>query len=402
MDSVKARQSTALQGLLSHAAGRVVIYGAGNLGRQAVRSLRRIGLRPLAVADRNPARVGSELCGCPILSPDDAAHRYGSDALFIVAVWNNKHYFGQTKNTLLVHGAKRISSVSPVYWRFADELLPYFCQDLPHKVYEAAGDVLAAASVWGDEKSKTIYSSKIRWRALGDWDCFNEPEPEESYFTESLFALSPNEDFVDCGAFDGDTIKSLLQRQGSHFGSILALEADPVTYTKLAAHLDNLDPAVRRKIETLQAAVGLHIGKVRFAVRDGGGSAMNDSGNTEVECFRLDQLLRSRHASYIKMDIEGAEYDALMGAMRTIQRDRPVVSVCVYHTQSDIWRLPLLLRSRVENYAFFLREHEGDGWQTVLYGVPYERMNDRQSRVTHQQTNGKLLPTKQSSSIVLR
>jgi hypothetical protein len=76
----------------------------------------------------------------------------------------------------------------------------------------------------------------------------------------------------------------------------------------------------------------------------------------------------------IKMDIEGAEYDALLGARQTIQRDRPILAICVYHTQNDIWRIPLLIRELVPNYVLYLRAYEGDGFQTVVFAVPPERL----------------------------
>jgi hypothetical protein len=93
-----------------------------------------------------------------------------------------------------------------------------------------------------------------------------------------------------------------------------------------------------------------------------------------VECFPLDHLLEDTPSSYLKMDIEGAEYDALIGAQKAITRDRPVLAVCVYHTQNDIWRIPLLIHEMVPDYRFYLRLHEGDCWQTVAYAVPPERV----------------------------
>ncbi len=65
-----------------------------------------------------------------------------------------------------------------------------------------------------------------------------------------------------------------------------------------------------------------------------------------VECFSIDELFADTPLTFIKMDIEGAEYDALLGALKVIQRDRPILAICVYHTQNDIWRIPTLRRGR--------------------------------------------------------
>jgi hypothetical protein len=75
----------------------------------------------------------------------------------------------------------------------------------------------------------------------------------------------------------------------------------------------------------------------------------------------------------IKMDIEGAEYDALRGGTNVIKRDQPILAICVYHTQSDIWRIPLLIREMLPKHRLYLRGYEGDGFQTVMYAVPLER-----------------------------
>jgi hypothetical protein len=92
-----------------------------------------------------------------------------------------------------------------------------------------------------------------------------------------------------------------------------------------------------------------------------------------VACIPIDQLFANRPVTLIKMDIEGAEYDALRGGCAIIERDQPILAICVYHTQSDIWRIPLLIQSMNPSYQFFLRSYDGDGFQTVVYAVPPHR-----------------------------
>jgi hypothetical protein len=74
------------------------------------------------------------------------------------------------------------------------------------------------------------------------------------------------------------------------------------------------------------------------------------------------------------MDIEGAEVEALNGARNLIARHHPILSICLYHRQSDLWRIPLIIHSMYPGYCFYLRSHEEDGWQTVAYAVPPERL----------------------------
>ncbi len=95
----------------------------------------------------------------------------------------------------------------------------------------------------------------------------------------------------------------------------------------------------------------------------------------------IDVMFAARRVSMIKMDIEGGEYDALLGAKQVIQRDRPILAICVYHSQQDLWRLPLLMRGLCPEHRMYLQSYRGDGIQTVAYAVPPERvLGNRQVR----------------------
>jgi hypothetical protein len=114
------------------------------------------------------------------------------------------------------------------------------------------------------------------------------------------------------------------------------------------------------------------------------GAATSTTGDDgiDVPCIPIDELIGDRPVTFIKMDIEGAEFDALRGARKIIERDAPVLAVCVYHTQADIWRIPRLLRSMATDYSYFLRSYDGDGFQTVLYAVPTQRLIAASERPT--------------------
>jgi hypothetical protein len=99
----------------------------------------------------------------------------------------------------------------------------------------------------------------------------------------------------------------------------------------------------------------------------------------DVQCYPLDDLSIAQPVTLIKMDIEGAEYAALLGARNVIARDKPLLAICVYHTQEDIWRIPLLIRSMLPEHRLFLRAYEGDGFQTVVYAVPADRVLPRRA-----------------------
>jgi FkbM family methyltransferase len=380
VEEVRQREASALDDLLAARRSRCVIVGAGTLGRKAVTLLREIGAQPLAFVDSNPQRWGTEIAGLTVLSPADAAKQFGSNAVFFVTIWNDFHWFSDTLARLTALGCTSVSSYAPIFWRFGDRFMDLrLLNEPPHKVYENLAGVFAAEKLWADEESLATYRANIVWRALGDPSHLPYPAPVNTYFPEDLFKLIPEEVLVDCGAFDGDTIRLLVSMVGDSFKAVHAIEADSVSGGKLIAYRASLPAAMAEKIHHLDYAVGASRCILQFAMSGNATSKIEDSG-VDVQCVPIDELFAEQPVTLIKMDIEGAEYDALVGARHVIERDSPVLAICVYHTQSDVWRIPLLVDSMGLGYKFFLRAYDGDGFQTVLYAVPPERQLSESER----------------------
>ena len=372
VDAVKQREATALDDLLRANVGRVVLFGAGTLGRKAITLLRELGVEPLALCDSNPSRWGELVAGLTVISPESAAKNFGRDSLFLVTIWNDFHWFKATEAKLKALGCS-INSFAPLFWRFGGRFMDLqLLNEPPHRLYEQRDPVLAAEHLWADDESLSTYRANILWRALGDPSRLPYPALRNTYFPADILALRPDEAIVDCGAFDGDTIRMTLNTLQERFAALYAIEADATSLTKLAAYLATLHAELQQKIVTMQCAVGETRGTLRFS-GDGSLTSKPSADGREVPCLPLDEIFATTPVSFIKMDIEGAEHGALLGARNLIARDRPVLAVCVYHTQNDIWRIPLLVQSMAPGYALYLRSYDGDGFQTVLYAVPEER-----------------------------
>jgi len=377
---VQAREANALTSLLEAHDGRCVLFGSGTLGRRAIELLRETGVEPLGVCDSNPQRWGQPLLGLTVLSPERAAAAFGADAVFFVTIWNDFHWYAQTEAKLRSLGCTSVSSYAPIFWRFGERFLNMLLLNEPsHRLYARLDEVLEAETLWADAESLHVYRANILWRALGDARFFPFPAPRNTYFPPDLLEPTTDEIFVDCGAFDGDTLREMMSWTDGRFSAAYAIEADAVSGERLAGYVATLPPDLQRKIHPLACAVGAERGILRFAMSGSATATTVDEG-VEVECRTLDELLAGQRVTMIKMDIEGAEYDALRGARAVIERDHPVLAVCVYHTQADIWRIPLLLRSMRTEYRYFLRAYDGDGLQTVLYAMPPHRMLSADAR----------------------
>jgi FkbM family methyltransferase len=373
VDEVKRREASALDTLLAARQNRCVIYGAGTLGRRAVALLSGMGVTPLAVVDSNPQRWGSDVSDVPVLSPTDAASKFGADSVFFVTIWNDFHWFSDTRRRLEALGCTSVSSYAPIFWRFGSSFMDLLLLNEPaHRLYEQRDRVMEAESVWADEESLATYRANIIWRALGDPSYLPYPAPQNTYFPVDVFRLSPDEVMVDCGAFDGDTLRLLLE-VSEQFKAFYAVEADTVSLEKLRACVAVLPKDVAAKVHEMDCAVGAERCTLQF-VMSGAATSKIESAGVDVACLPLDELFADIPVTLIKMDIEGAEFDALRGGAEVIRRDSPILAICVYHTQADVWRIPLLMRTLNPSYSLFLRAYDGDGFQSVVYAVPPGRM----------------------------
>jgi FkbM family methyltransferase len=187
--------------------------------------------------------------------------------------------------------------------------------------------------------------------------------------------------FVDGGAWRGDTIRKFLARQGPAFRRMHAFEPDPHNFRELTASLSTLAPDLGAKIAAYRCALGARPGPVRFQAHGSAGSRVGSEGSAEVECVTLDAQLRDETPTYLKLDVEGAEADALAGGQEVIRRARPIVAVSVYHRPADLWELPLYLHSLYAGYRFYLRTHDHDGTEVVCYALPPQRLPGREERL---------------------
>ena len=357
----------------------IVLMGAGGLGRRALAGLRRHGIEPLAFADNAAARHGTAIDGVAVLSPEAAAREFGRRAAFVVTIWgaNSPHRFAHSRDQLRSLGCDAVCSFPPLFWKYAEALLPFYLQDLPSKVLEDRDQVLQGFDLWEDEASRAEYIAQVRFRLCADFDGLSHPVQHPQYFPPDLFSWSGDEWIVDGGAYDGDTVRTVSRLHGDRFGHMLAVEPDPANFERLLATAAALPPAVRAKLDCRQIALASRHGTLHLDATGTASSTTSAAASAAaiaVPAETLDALVAGAAPTFVKLDIEGAEIDALEGARATIDRHAPVLAVCVYHLQNHLWRIPLLLRGWRRDYAFFLRPHNEEGWDLVCYAVPRARL----------------------------
>jgi FkbM family methyltransferase len=342
----------------------LVLCGAGHLGRIVAGGLGNVGTDVLAFADNDVRRHGQKLGGIPIISVRDAVDRYGDRAVFVITVYTARPLRRQLRNMNV-----RVASSRALMFQYPNAFLPYASVAMPGGIPDQRDAILAGLEFWGDDESRSEYVSQVAWQVLARESLPDWTPPEQTYFPDGLITLGEHERFVDCGAFNGDSVREFIARVKGRFDRIIALEPDPSNCAALDSFVKTLPPTQRDRVEIIRAAAHSSRQTLRFVSASGAGSTIAAQGDIDVRAERLDDIIGDVYPTFIKMDIEGAEPEALRGAGLTLKNSAPTLAVCLYHQREHLWEIPSLIRRANADYRLFLRRHSDESWETVCYAL---------------------------------
>lgn len=227
-----------------------------------------------------------------------------------------------------------------------------------------------------DEKSRKVLVNILNYKLSHEMKYITEiaDRKEEQYFDSNLLNYKMEDIFLDCGGYIGDTIESYVLHNKGIYDKIICLEADENNCKIIQKMSDNYCMELHN-IAAYNYKEDLHFDKI-----GSGSGAILENGSPHaqevvVKGNTIDAILEGRKVSYIKMDIEGAEYKALLGAVNTIQKFKPMLMISVYHKQDDLIKIPLLIKSFNYRYKFYLRHYRKMSIQeTVLYAIDISYM----------------------------
>ncbi len=334
----------------------IIIWGAKETAKAIIPILER-KRKIIAVVDNDPNKKGVELCGYRIESLDDFSAWEGC-AVLICSMY-------------LTNISMQLDSLG-----VSDYYAGFFMlrRDLENeKMYTLPSDhdLARLNAILYDEESRRVVDGIIEKRRSGNID-YSDLISKPEYLRDDIFSFNNEEIYIDAGAFDGDTVLDFI-RKVKDFRKIVAFEANKSNYDRMIIKLGLASSIFGPEILVANhAAVGEKEGIIKIS------SNGNESASTvlkngdatsfeKVRCVALDDVMDE--ATYIKMDIEGCEADAIKGARNLIKKCRPKLAVCVYHRPNDLWELPLMIHSIVPEYKFFIRHHGNIYYDTVLYAT---------------------------------
>jgi FkbM family methyltransferase len=351
----------------------VILYGAGNIGHEVYAILTQRGWRVRCFLDQN-AKPGAHWQGVPVLLPNnDVLTPAEHDLPVIIAIFNRDVNIPLVAQNLTELGYGVCLSFIDFHVRFAAELGDRFWLAERDIYATYTEDINQAQTLWADEASREIYLDFIAFRQTGDYARLPLPRPDHiQYFPTDIADWPPARPlrFVDCGAYDGDTLAILAQSKHP-VEAVAGFEPDLTNFRRLADRVRHFHPMPRDGITLWPCGVAARTETLAFSMGQGEGSRICQEGNTIIQCVALDDVLPGFRPTLIKMDIEGAEPEALLGARWLITNIRPALAISVYHRPEHLWQIPFMLYQWYSDYQLYLRVHAFDGFDTILYAVPH-------------------------------
>lgn len=308
--------------------------------------------------DQNPDFT--EYCGVPIFQPGEISLRYSADDMknyFPIIGISQMYYsdYGEIEKKL------RVVGTCGVIWNYFDYVRYLFINNRQK--------ILNTVNYFCDDRSQEIFVKTLEGFCSMDTSKFPIADNHSQYFPDDIPLKSGYSRFVDCGAFDGDTFTTLLQKC-HNIELYIAFEPDNASFRRLVekvTHSQYHNPAI-----IIPCALHSGCKSLRFSSNNSS-SSISHAGEFTIQCMSIDEVFHQVHPTFIKMDIEGTETEAIIGARETLKSNHPDLAICVYHHPEDIYRIPLLLKEIVPQYQLYLRTYSSNGFETVLYATTLEQ-----------------------------
>lgn len=336
----------------------VVIFGCGDQGMGVAALLRENGISVHYFCDNNKSLYGKFVKGIEVIAPAALTTLAGE---YIVI--NNDSYRDAKKIQLLELGI----AAENIYT--FDALNPLFKGMTRKYVEEHLAEFEKSYNLLDDVLSKKSFLNYLKGVYTGNLEYYAEIACGDDYFPQDIAPKRRDHVFLDVGAYNGNTIEAFIDFAGD-YEKIYAFEpfADSAQMVKDKAFSNT---------EVYVAAASDYTGKKDFYCNNYGNLTMVTTileegakhEKSTLNTVAIDDVLNGRKATFIKMDIEGSELDALHGAEKTIKKYKPFLAICVYHKKEDLITILPYLKSIVPEYKMYLRHHSKTASDFVLYCV---------------------------------
>ncbi|MBQ2537507.1 MAG: FkbM family methyltransferase [Ruminococcus sp.] len=329
----------------------VVLYGMGDGADKVIAAFERYGIEISAVMASDGFVRGQTFHGFRVKTLAEVENEFGDFAVALCFASQLPEVMSAIKAV-----AARHRTLVPSVPVFGDVLFD------GEFINGNIDSMNAAYALMADDLSRRVYDNVLKFYYTGELSLLDEITTDKSE-AFSLLNLGGSEVYVDLGAYNGDTIDEFLSYSGGTYRKIIALEPNEKNFAKLRAHCEGME-----RVELWQLGAWKENAVLTFNNKAGRNSAIADSG-VQTRVAAVDSLLCGIKAGYVKADVEGADYETLLGMRKTLA-NRPKLNFAAYHRFEDIFRLPLLIHGLNPDYKIYLRHHPYiPAWDTNLYCI---------------------------------
>ena len=226
------------------------------------------------------------------------------------------------------------------------------------------------ADLFNDEESRNVYAARVKAVLTGNPGYLPVAAHQDYY--HPLVRPEEGDVLIDGGVSDMVSEQRCFAEWVGANGRIYGFEPVPGMYARAAEQLGDLD-----QYTLMPMGLGMAPGEAHFTLM-GDSSRVSDARDNTVACAMtsIDAFVAEQgieRVDCIKLDVEGSELAALMGARKTIAAMKPRLIVCLYHKKEDLYEIPPLIKRLAPEYELYLSHSSCSFLDTVLYARPGPR-----------------------------
>ena len=345
----------------------IVLYGMGNGADKILAVLSERSIPVAGVFASDGFARGNLFHGMPVRTWSDVKVEFGAENVIVLLS------FGTSRPEVL-ENILRIRAEAELYApdvpAFGDTLFtrPFF---EAHK-----SDFEAARALLSDDESRRIFDNVLSYKLSGDISYLLDAENDEDEIWKDIIHPQAIHFAADLGAYNGDTVRQLLEKTEGNIDIVWAMEPDARNYKKLETYAESEE---RTRVIPVNAGAWNEETTLFFDKSGNRNASFGQNRSqtlaerpakmVEVKALPLDSVLGGARVDYIKYDVEGSEREALDGSVNTLKQHAPTLLVSLYHRSEDLFALPLHIKAIAPHYkGFYLRRLSGiPAWDINLY-----------------------------------
>ncbi|MEA2051149.1 MAG: FkbM family methyltransferase [Campylobacterota bacterium] len=268
----------------------------------------------------------------------------------------------EVKNRLDKMGFKHISYLAFYKYSSFELAKPPFILDFEEDYKNNKEKYTEVYNLLEDDKSKNIFEKVLNFKISFDYNFMDgfTNDFDGQYFDKEILPVIKNITFLDGGAYVGDTLPNII-KNFPDYKKIYCIEPN-----NLHINIAKRDFGQKENIEFINCGLG----DKKISIKKEQKEQNNCTHDYQAENIdTIDNIIKEK-VDFIKLDIEGAEQDAIDGAKVTIQNYTPILAICIYHKAQDWYKIPQKVLAINSKYKIYLRHYMEGIFETVMYFIP--------------------------------